>query len=839
MRKAFAGLILAVAVLSVSVGVSFWTTSRLQEASRAAAQAHALVATVTDLHGHLEVLDNGMREYVVSGNPRDLDRHQEATAAVRKCTATLRELTGDSPTLQGRIDIVESLLYHQNELYGDVILRRAGPESTPQQRRADLRRCGELNARIHRMVDMEVARDERLRLADNVVRARDSASAAVVVTGVSGVLGLLALLGAGAATVRGVRARWHAEELLRQIAEKIQEVFFVYSGDGERTLYVNSAYERVSGRSCASLYRDPDSWLEGVCAEDRKRVVVSLREKGWTEKELEYRFVRPDGSVRHIWARHLRVRDGQGEIVRHVGTAMDVTERKQAEEALRLRERAMEAFVQGVCVTDATKPDNPIVYVNRAFGPMTGYSAEEVSGRNCRFLQGPDTDPSAVAEIRAAIRDERPCLVELLNYRKDGTTFWNALSLAPIHDDDGRLTHFVGVQTDVTPFKHLEAQFLQAQKMEVVGQLAGGVAHDFNNILTIITGYSDLALVSLDRRHEARTMLEEIRKAGERAAGLTRQLLAFSRKQVLQPRLLDLNDLVANVQKMLSRLIGEDIQLFTTLDPSLGPVKADPGQIEQILVNLAVNARDAMPGGGRLTVETADAEVDEASARACPELHAGRYAVLTFTDTGCGMDKQTLDRIFEPFFTTKGQGRGTGLGLATVYGIVKQSGGYVSAQSEPGKGATFKIFLPVVNGEVDFSEVVRRRGPAPRGNETVLLVEDEEGVRAMARHVLQNNGYTVLEAENGQEALRVVGQGEPVDLVLTDVVMPLLGGRDLAEQVVTLLPGVKVLYMSGYTDDTGIRTGVLESENEFLQKPFTTVALLEKVREVLDKESQP
>ena len=424
----------------------------------------------------------------------------------------------------------------------------------------------------------------------------------------------------------------------------------------------------------------------------------------------------------------------------------------------------------------------------------------------------------------------------MLNYRKDGTAFWNALSLAPIHDRSGKLTHWVGVLTDVTPFKRLEAQFLQAQKMEAVGQLAGGVAHDFNNLLTIITGYSDLVLAGLDRHDDMRGMIEEIHKAEERAAGLTRQLLAFSRKQVLQPRVLDLNDLVVDVQKMLGRLIGEDIQLFTTLSPSLGRVKADPGQIEQILVNLAVNARDAMPDGGELVVETSDVDVDAAFARDCPELRPGRYTVLTFTDTGCGMDKQTLDRIFEPFFTTKGQGRGTGLGLATVYGIVKQSGGYVYAQSEVGKGSAFRVYLPVVEEDAAFVDAPRRRGPVPRGKETVLLVEDEEGVRELARQVLQMNGYKVLEAENGQEDLRVAeGNGGMVDLLLTDVVMPHLGGRGLAEQMASLYPDVKVLYMSGYTDDAVIRTGVLQSENEFLQKPFTTTALLDKVREVLDK----
>jgi PAS domain S-box-containing protein len=831
-----AGLGLALGVLLFVAGASWWATARTEETARTAARARAIVQAVDDLHERIRSLDEGVRDYLFSGDARHLERRRADVGAMRLSLEALREMTAEYPALHGRVDIVESLIHHQRELQDDLIVRRAGSALPPAELAAALRKAGDQSARVHRTIDMEIARDERQRLSDSVARAGDTAAATLVVNVIGSVLGLGVVLAAAFVTVRDARARWRAEELLRQIADKIQEVFFVFSADGERTLYVNSGYERVWGRTCASLYERPASWLDGVAEDDRERVAAVVSDKEWTEKEHEYRVVRPDGSVRHIWARHLRFRDPRGGISRHVGTAMDITERKQAEEALRLRERAMEAFVQGVCVTDPSRPDNPIIYVNRAFEPMTGYPPGDSLGRNPRFLQGPNTDPSAVAEIRTAIREERPCLVELLNYRSDGTAFWNALSLAPIHDRSGKLTHWVGVLTDVTPFKRLEAQFLQAQKMEAVGQLAGGVAHDFNNLLTIITGYSDLVLAGLDRCDDMRGMIEEIHKAGERAAALTRQLLAFSRKQVLQPRVLDLNDLVVDVQKMLGRLIGEDIQLFTTLSPSLGRVKADPGQIEQILVNLAVDARDAMPDGGELVVETSDVMVDAALTRDTPELRPGRYTVLSFTDTGCGMDKQTLDRIFEPFFTTKGQGRGTGLGLATVYGIVKQSGGYVYAQSEPGKGSVFKVYLPVVDEDATFPDVARRRSPIPRGSETVLLVEDEEGVRELARQVLEMNGYKVLEAENGHEALRVAeGNGAMVDLLLTDVVMPHLGGRGLAEQVASLHPNVKVLYMSGYTDDAVIRTGVLQSENDFLQKPFTTTALLDKVREVLDK----
>jgi two-component system cell cycle sensor histidine kinase/response regulator CckA len=398
-----------------------------------------------------------------------------------------------------------------------------------------------------------------------------------------------------------------------------------------------------------------------------------------------------------------------------------------------------------------------------------------------------------------------------------------------------QLGHFVARKRDEEMLRRSEEQLRQAQKMEAVGQLAGGVAHDFNNLLTIINGYSEVLQESQHSDPSMRGDLEQIRKAGERAAGLTRQLLAFSRKQILQPRVLDLNDLVAEVQRMLGRLIGEDIQLFTALAPALGRVKADPGQVEQILINLAVNARDAMPTGGKLFVETSDVEIDESCAGTSPELPPGRYARLAVRDTGCGMDSETLARIFEPFFTTKEPGKGTGLGLSTVYGI-----GHLRATSEPGRGAAFEVYLPVVEEEASTSNGEQARLPAPGGTETILLVEDEEGVRTLTRQVLRSKGYTVLEAENGEEALRLIETNErAIDLLLTDVVMPHLGGRALAEAVTARYPEVDVLYMSGYTDDAVLRNGVQRSENDLIQKPFTMDALLYKVREVVDRVKSP
>ncbi len=383
--------------------------------------------------------------------------------------------------------------------------------------------------------------------------------------------------------------------------------------------------------------------------------------------------------------------------------------------------------------------------------------------------------------------------------------------------------------------KRLEEQLRQSQKMEAVGRLAGGIAHDFNNLLTIINGYSQLLLDRFAPRDQARVQVEEIKKAGDRAATLTRQLLAFSRRQVLQPQVLNLNAVVANVDTMLRRLIGEDIDLVTVIGEALGRVQADPGQIEQVILNLAVNARDAMPQGGKLTIETANVELDEAYTCSHAAVAPGRYVMLAVSDSGIGMDAETQAQIFEPFFTTKEKGKGTGLGLATVYGIVKQSGGHLWVYSEPGKGATFKVYLPQVeeaNGTVAASQA---RVKSLRGAETILLVEDEEAVRKLASRILQEYGYKVLESTSAEQALQIGERHkEPIDLLVTDVVMPGMGGREVAGHLAFLRPEMKVLYMSGYTDDAIIHHGVLQAGVAFMQKPFTPEVLARKVREVLD-----
>jgi len=367
--------------------------------------------------------------------------------------------------------------------------------------------------------------------------------------------------------------------------------------------------------------------------------------------------------------------------------------------------------------------------------------------------------------------------------------------------------------------------------------LAGGVAHDFNNLLGVITGYADLLQKDIGPQHPGARRLDEIRKGADRAAALTRQLLAFSRKQVLQPRVLDLNAVVGDMEKMLGRLIGEDIQVIAKLGTDLGRVKADPGQMEQVIVNLAVNARDAMPQGGKLILETTNAELDESYRRTHPGARPGPYVRLAVSDTGHGIDAATLPRIFEPFFTTKEQGKGTGLGLSTVYGIVKQSGGYIMVYSEPRRGSTFKVYLPRVDEEAQAAtEAEGAPEPPARASETILLVEDEKALREMIRELLEEGGYTVLEGGSPEEALAAARSHRgPIHLMLTDVVMPRMGGRDLAAELSALRPGLRVLYMSGYTDSAIIHHGVLDAGTHFLQKPFTAHALLRKVRAVLDE----
>ncbi len=417
---------------------------------------------------------------------------------------------------------------------------------------------------------------------------------------------------------------------------------------------------------------------------------------------------------------------------------------------------------------------------------------------------------------------------------RDGRTVWWRDEARVIPDGEGsRIVH--GFVTDVTEQKRLEAQLLQSQKMEAIGQLAGGVAHDFNNLLSVIIAYSDMLLGEVGAQDPRSRRVVQIRKAADRAAALTRQLLAFSRKQVLQPRILDLNAILADAEKLLHRLIGENIDLVTVPSLDLGRVKADPGQIEQVIMNLAVNSRDAMPKGGWLIVETANVDLDDGYAREHAGARPGPYVLLTVTDTGTGMDRETLAHIFEPFFTTKELGKGTGLGLSTVYGIVKQSGGYIWVDSEPGGGTTFKIYLPRTEEAAEATSRTAGAAGSFRGVETLLLVEDNEAVRDVFREVLESRGYKVLAAGGPEDALRLSeGHGGRINLLVTDLMMPGMTGHDLAGRIRTARPEIKVLFVSGYPGGPGGEQTRLQPGETFLQKPFSSQAFITKVREILD-----
>lgn len=469
---------------------------------------------------------------------------------------------------------------------------------------------------------------------------------------------------------------------------------------------------------------------------------------------------------------------------------------------------------------------------NQNLERVTGYSGAELAEMNPLDFAS-EKEKELFAAAMAKVFTEGEDLLEANLVTRDGREipyYFNGKRI----ESDGKL-HMLGAGIDLTERKILEEQLRQSQKMEAVGQLAGGVAHDFNNLLTVITGYSDLILRGV-QNNPARRKIEGIKRAGERAANLTRQLLAFSRQQVLQPKVLDLNTVVADMDKMLRRLLTEDINVRTLLAPQLGRVKADPGQIEQVIMNLVVNARDAMPYGGHLTIETANVELDETYADRHIPTQPGSYVMLAVSDNGTGMDTQTLSHVFEPFFTTKGAGKGTGLGLSTVYGIVKQSGGNVCVYSEPGHGTTFKIYLPSVEARPETEGITIESPTLLPGTECILLVEDEEVVRDLAQEVLEGCGYRVLPAAGAKEALSLCESGEcNFDLLLTDVIMPQMSGRELTDKLSEIFPDMNVLYMSGYTNDVIVQRGVINEVMNFIQKPFTAYALAKKVREVLDK----
>ncbi|MDT4895401.1 MAG: two-component system, cell cycle sensor histidine kinase and response regulator CckA [Acidobacteriota bacterium] len=644
---------------------------------------------------------------------------------------------------------------------------------------------------------------------------------------------------------RDISERKQAEEQLRRQLDFTETITAslgegVYALDaGGRLTFMNSAAESALGWTEDELLGQKIHEIihfqhaDGTNSPAEECPLLGVLNSGKTIQIEGDVFTRRDGSLFPVSYNSSPIISGV-QVAGAVLAFHDITERKRAEEALLQSEQRyrllFERNPQSMWVFDLETL--AFLEVNDAAIHHYGYAREEFLAMTIKDIRPAEDVPNLLANVSGVTPQHDEAGV-WKHRKRDGTVIDVEITAHEL-TYYGRPAQIV-LAYDVTERGSLEEQLRQSQKLEAVGQLAGGVAHDFNNLLTVITGYSDLSLRRLDKNNPLRANLEEIKKAGERAASLTRQLLAFSRKQVLQPKVLQLNAIVADVDKMLRRLIGEDIDPLTVLEPSLGQIKADPGQIEQVLLNLAVNARDAMPQGGKLTIETQNVYLDNQDVRWHTAIQPGNYVMLAVSDTGCGIDAETQMRMFEPFFTTKEQGKGTGLGLSTVYGIVKQSGGHLWVYSEVGKGTTFKIYLPRVDEVTERDEPRTTQAELPQGRETVLLTEDEEQVRQMTRMILEMGGYRVLEAASGEEALAIYKQHEgQIDLVMTDVVMPKMSGRELAQSLEVFHPGIKVLYMSGYTDDAIVRHGLLDQEIAFLQKPFTPDALMRKVREVLD-----
>jgi len=627
-----------------------------------------------------------------------------------------------------------------------------------------------------------------------------------------------------------------SEQKFRTVISKAPLILFALDKNGIIILSEGKGLEppglkpgQVIGQSVFELYKDVPQFLENIrraLKGEEFSCVVKLK-----------------GQAYDSW--YAPIRGRKGEVTGVIGVANDITERTRAEEALQQVELQYKELVETIQVI-AWRADAKTFkfnFVSKEAEKLLGYPIEQWTS-DANFWRDhihPDDREWAISYCLKSTQDRMPHEFEYRMLAADGKIVW-LRDIVRIIVEDGQVKELIGVMVDITEGKKVEEalykseeQLRQAQKMEAIGRLAGGVAHDFNNLLTIIMGRCQLLLRKFGAEETLNRDINLILSTSERAALLTKQLLAFSRKQVLQPRVLDLNEVVSDMDKMLRRMIGEDIELVTVLAKNLGKVKADPGQVSQVILNLVVNARDAMPSGGKMTIETDNVEINQKNQHLYSVAEIGSYVNLTVNDTGSGIEPETLPQIFEPFFTTKEKGKGTGLGLATVYGIIKQSGGHIWVNSLPKQGATFKVYLPkveeTVEPKVQISEKVKQKGAL----ETILLVEDESDVRELIGDLLRENGFTVLEAGHSGEALEICQKYErPIQLLLTDVVMPQMSGPELAKLLVPMRPEIRVLFISGYTDTAVVSQGWLAPGTAFLQKPFTQEILVNKIREVLD-----
>ncbi len=627
-------------------------------------------------------------------------------------------------------------------------------------------------------------------------------------------------------------------EWLRVTLASIGDAVIATDAEGFVT-FVNPAAEALTGFSAEESIGKPLEEIFLIINEHtRKSVETPVSKVLKTGKIVGLAnhtiLVRKNGKEIPIDDSGAPIRGKDGLIQGVVLVFRDISDRRKAEAEREKLLLAIEQVGETVVITD---PEGTIQYVNPAFTQITGYTKEEAIGSNPRIFKSGKHDARFYSRLWETIRSGKIFQARMINKRKDGTLYTDDVIISPVFNPQKKIVAFVAVKRDVTAQLALEEQFHQAQKMESVGRLAGGVAHDFNNMLGIILGHTELAMENVPHHSPITSDLDEIQKAAQRSAELTRQLLAFARKQTASPKVIDLNDTITHMIKMLRRLIGEDIDLTWISGAGLWPVKIDPAQTHQLLANLCVNARDAINGVGHITIETRNVTINEPYYSYHAKIPPGEYVTMAVMDNGCGIDESTRENLFEPFFTTKEVGQGTGLGLSTVYGIVKQNDGYIEVISEPGKGAAFNIYLPKTKEGLE-GKPHKVGEITAKGSETVLIVEDEPSILRLTESVLERLGYTVIATHSPLKAIDIIRRYEgPIDLLITDVVMPGMNGQELMERIEKLVPEIKALFISGYTADAMAHRGFLTDDIDFLEKPFSNKTLAEKVRTVLDKPS--
>jgi PAS domain S-box-containing protein len=627
------------------------------------------------------------------------------------------------------------------------------------------------------------------------------------------------------------------EKSLRKKEQQLSSILnnssiHIWTFDGFKHLYFNKVYCDFLGLK-KSIKLTLEDWEKYIHPDDLSGLTKVWMEVWEDKKEFDtyFRMKSIKDEYRYFWCHALPIYDENGKFSYFQGFNIDITERQRIEEEKSRFMTAIEQTAETVVITDIK---GNIQYVNPAFEKITGYSSEEAIGQNPRILQSGKHDKKFYKEMWNSLKNGETWRGRFINKKKNGKLYTEEVVISPVRDKNGKTGNFVAVKRDISDQIELEAKLLQAQKMESIGRLAGGVAHDFNNMLSVIIGHTEIALENMDQAHQFYTSLTEISKAANRSADLTRQLLAFARKQTIIPKVLNLNHTLEGMNNMLGRLIGEDVTLKWLPGEDLWKVRVDPSQIDQILVNLCVNARDVIENVGKVTIETENFIVDKEFCVDHLGLYPGEYICLSVSDNGHGMENDILDNIFEPFFTTKEIGKGTGLGLSTVYGIVKQNNGCIYAYSEIGIGTTFKVYLPRymdINTEVQ-KKIIGKS--LEQGNETILVVEDELMILKVIKKILARQGYTVIAANSPDEALCLVEDHQQIQLLITDVVMPGMNGKDLAKTILSSYPNIKYLFMSGFTKNVIAGRGFLDKDSHFIQKPFSIESITTKIRHILD-----